>query len=229
MNDIDNPDSLIEEMNRYYDARARWHDWYMSYESNEKMEELMHPIIQIFENMLTGRRVLEIACGTGNWTLVLAKRAESVLGLDISRAVLEIAETKLAGYNNVRLMQGDAYNLRNIDDTFDVVFAADWWSHIPKVGIHRLLESIMSRIHSGSSVIFLDISLHEYFRKEPCYYDRDNNRISKRRLPDGSEFEVVKNFPSESELRNLLADYSNNMVYYDFDSLKRWMVIFEKP
>jgi len=184
----------------------------MGYESNEGMEELLSPIIETLEEMIIGRKVLEIACGTGNWTQVLAKRAVSVVAIDISPAALEISRKKLSGYKNVSVIHGDAYDLGNIVDSFEVLFSADWWSHIPKGMIPSFLDSTMRKLLTESRVIFVDMSLKEDFGQESCHYDRDNNRISRRKLPDGSEFRVVKNFPSESELRHILADYAKTIA-----------------
>ncbi len=214
-------------MNLYYDARAPWHDQYMSYKSNRDMEKLLAPIIATFENMISGKSVLEIACGTGNWTQVLAKRAAFVTAVDISPRALTKAREKLAGYNNVTFMLGDAYSLDNITDCFCVVFAADWWSHIPKKAISPFLQSIKRKSCSSSTAIFIDMLFDEHFRQFPFYFDEDNNQISRRTLPDGSEFTVVKNFPNEFELREILGDYGRVLNYYEFSSLKRWMVIVQ--
>jgi ubiquinone/menaquinone biosynthesis C-methylase UbiE len=228
VNKIDNTRKLIEEMNRYYEARAPWHDQYMSYQSNKNMEELLSPIIEIIEEMIIGKKVLEISCGTGNWTEVLAKRAASVIAVDVSPAVMTIAQSKLLGYKNVTFMQGDAYDLGHIEDSFDVLFSADWWSHIPKGILPTFLDSSMRKLNPGSNAIMIDMTCSEYFRQETCYYDEENNRISLRQLPDGSEFRVIKNFPSESELRHILGDYGKVVAYREFTELKRWMVILKK-
>jgi len=229
LSETGNTRKLIEEMNRYYEARAPWHDQYMSYESNERMEEFLRPIIDIIEEMIRGKRVLEIACGTGNWTEVLAKRAAWVAAIDSSPAALAIAQPKLSCHSNIALIQGDAYDLGNIEDSFDVLFSGDWWSHIPKRVLPAFLDSAVRKLFPGSIAIFTDMSLIEYFRQEPSYYDEDNNRISLRRLPDGSEFEVIKNFPSESELTHILANYGKIVAYHEFSALSRWMVILKRP
>ena len=66
-------------MRGYYGPRAPWHDCYMGYTGNSALEELLAPIVAVVEELLSGRDVLEVACGTGNWTAVLAKRAAGVL------------------------------------------------------------------------------------------------------------------------------------------------------
>lgn len=227
MTETDNS-KIIEEMRRYYDARAPWHDRYMSYKSNEQMEELLRPMIGIIENLVTGKRVLEIACGTGNWTEVLAQRAASVTAIDSSPASLALARSKLAHHQNVTLMESDAYCLKDITDSYQLLFSADWWSHVPKSSLAAFLDSALSRILPGSKAIFTDMTLIDYFRQEACHYDDDNNRISVRRLPDGSEFNVIKNFPSESELKNTLAHYGQVVAYHESSQLGRWLVILEK-
>lgn len=218
---------LVDEMNRYYDARAPWHDSYMSYTSAEALEQQLRPIIELIEKFLTGRRILEIACGTGNWTQVLASRANSVVAVDVSRSALEIARNKLGGARNVTFVQGDAYELAGIGESFEVLFAADWWSHIPLALLPSFLRSVSGKLVPRSKMIFTDMTFKLYFRQESCYYDSDRNRISRRRLPDGSEFEVVKNFPTEAEIRHLLADLAWTIDYREFPALDRWLLLLE--
>ncbi|MBD3234832.1 MAG: methyltransferase domain-containing protein [candidate division Zixibacteria bacterium] len=218
---------LIEQMNLYYDARAIWHDYYMNYISNEQMEQLLKPIVETVAPFVASKQVLEIACGTGNWTQALSKRAELVVAVDISSKALGIAGEKLSEYHNVILRHGDAYKLPDIGDTFEVLFASDWWSHIPKACIPQFLEGAAAKMGDGAKAIFLDMSFKDYFKNEPFYYDSDDNRVSIRKLPNGSPYEVIKNFPDENELRNTLTDFSDNIEYYEFDELDRWMVVFE--
>ncbi len=223
---MDHSQEMIDEMNRYYDERAPWHDYYMNYTSIERMEELLKPIIDHVGKIVAGKDVLEIACGTGNWTQALARRARTVTATDISSAALKIARNKLASYNNISLIQCDAYDLGGIDTRFDVLFASDWWSHIPKGVLPAFLESAVARLKAESAAVFLDMSYRDHFRKEPCYYDSDNNRVSRRTLPDGSECEVVKNFPDENELRGVLDACARHVDYFEFPALERWMVVF---
>lgn len=218
---------LIEEMNRYYEARAPWHDAYMSYESAESMERQLQAIIADLESAITGKRILEIACGTGNWTQVLARRASAVVAVDVSPRALRIASTKLEGLKNVQLVQADAYDLSQIDNSFAVLFAADWWSHIPLKLLPQFLSTSCSKVVPGGLAIFTDMTLSDYFQKEPCRYDSDGNRISRRKLPDGSAFEVVKNFPSDAEIKDHCADVAPLVDFREYAELSRWMAVLE--
>ena len=72
------------------------------------------------------RNVLEIACGTGRFSVMLAEHGADVTGLDISGAMLAQAREKAraAGVAGaVEFMRGDAARLPFPDDAFDVVFA----------------------------------------------------------------------------------------------------------
>jgi len=178
-------------MNLHYEARASWHDRYMSYESNAVMEELLAPIVAVCEPLIRGKAVLEIACGTGNWTQVLARRAQSVVAVDVSPASLAIARTKLSAYSNVSLIQADAYTLGDVGGRFDIVVAVDWWSHVPNGVVPSFVKIMMNQLRPGGKGILIDMGFQDHFGQEPTYHDEDDNRISLRRLPDGSAYHRV--------------------------------------
>ncbi|MFB6303996.1 MAG: class I SAM-dependent methyltransferase [Haloferacaceae archaeon] len=72
------------------------------------------------------REVLEIACGTGRFTVMLAERGADIAGLDISSAMLAQGREKArrAGVaDHIEFLRGDAARLPFPDDSFDVVFA----------------------------------------------------------------------------------------------------------
>jgi ubiquinone/menaquinone biosynthesis C-methylase UbiE len=72
-----------------------------------------------------GREVLEIACGTGRFTVMLAERGAEITGLDISEPMLRQgrAKARSAGVaDHLELLRGDAGRLPFPDDHFDTVF-----------------------------------------------------------------------------------------------------------
>jgi ubiquinone/menaquinone biosynthesis C-methylase UbiE len=71
-----------------------------------------------------GREVLEIACGTGRFTVALAERGADVVGLDISAEMLAQGREKARRAGKaVEFLRGDAGRLPFPDDSFDAVFA----------------------------------------------------------------------------------------------------------
>ena len=72
------------------------------------------------------KRVLEVACGTGRFTVMMAQRGADIIGLDISPAMLSQGrqKAKRAGVaDHVEFMRGDAARLPFPDNHFDAVFA----------------------------------------------------------------------------------------------------------
>ena len=73
-----------------------------------------------------GRNVLEIACGTGRFTVMLAERGADVVGLDISAAMLQQGREKAKRADvseTLQFLRGDAGRLPFPDDHFDTVVA----------------------------------------------------------------------------------------------------------
>lgn len=71
-----------------------------------------------------GEKVLDLGCGDGTTALPAAKLGADVLGVDISRNLVEAGRRRAAeaGLVNCRFEHGDASNLANLDDrSFDRV------------------------------------------------------------------------------------------------------------
>jgi ubiquinone/menaquinone biosynthesis C-methylase UbiE len=68
-------------------------------------------------------RVLDIGCGPGFVTLLFAERAQEVIGLDLTPALLERARQRQEkrGLKNVHFIEGDAERLPFPDDSFTLV------------------------------------------------------------------------------------------------------------
>ncbi len=64
---------------------------------------------------------LDLSCGPGVFTRAIgaASPGALVVGLDISRAMLEVAAARTASYRNVALIRADAHDLPFIDGSFE--------------------------------------------------------------------------------------------------------------
>ncbi|EHZ4885423.1 class I SAM-dependent methyltransferase [Campylobacter lari] len=74
---------------------------------------------------LQGKSVVDIGCGSGVWTLHLAQKAKSVLGVDSSSTMLEILQedAKTHAISNVKTLNLDFENFyKNNNTKFDLAF-----------------------------------------------------------------------------------------------------------
>ena len=62
--------------------------------------------------------ILDIGCGAGAWTMLLAQQHRRVVGIDMSPNMLLAARTQPADMRNVELIEGNAL-LAPIEGTFD--------------------------------------------------------------------------------------------------------------
>lgn len=71
-----------------------------------------------------GLKVLDLGCGDGTTALPEARRGADVLGVDIASNLVSAGDrrAKAEGLANIRFQEGDATNLRDLDDeSFDIV------------------------------------------------------------------------------------------------------------
>ncbi len=92
-----------------------------------------------------GRRVLDAACGEGYGSALLAAKAESVLGVDISAAAVSHARARYAHMSNLRFECHDATALDTLPDaSFDLIASFETLEHVEAqdrmlAGFRRLL------------------------------------------------------------------------------------------
>jgi len=182
-------------METYYAKRAN--EYERIYAKPERQEDL-RTLREFVERTFRGKHVLEVACGTGYWTEVVAGSAASVTGVDINEEVLELARAKSL---NARFERADVYSLPKFQQQFDAGLAAFWWSHIPKARLRDFLAQFHRAVAPGATIVFMDNVYVEGSSTPVSRTDPDGNTYQTRTLDDGSTHEVLKNFPSEAELR----------------------------
>ncbi len=79
--------------------------------------------------LVDGLDVLDAACGEGYGSCLLAKRAKSVVGVDIGEEAVAHARERYSG-DNLRFEQADATNLPFDDDSFDVAVSFETLEHL---------------------------------------------------------------------------------------------------
>lgn len=205
----------------YYAQRAQ--EYERIYHKPERQADLaaLRPLL---EQTFSGKRVLELACGTGYWTECLARSAASVLATDINEEVLQVARAKKLHPGRVTFAKLDAYHLPEFVERFNGGLAGFWWSHIPRAELRAFLARVHRVFTADATVLFLDNAYVEGSSTPIARTDAVGNTYQLRKLDDGSTHEVLKNFPNESELRTTLQGLGTNvqvrlLKYY-------WLVIY---
>jgi demethylmenaquinone methyltransferase/2-methoxy-6-polyprenyl-1,4-benzoquinol methylase len=210
------------ELVDYYRRRAAEYEAF--YAKPERQADLAILHRHIPERM-AGRRVLEVACGTGYWTVLVARRASALLATDVSEEPLRFAAAKDYGAADVRFELADAYALGEDLGRFDAALAVFWWSHIPLERIDAFLASLHRRLEPGARVLFMDNRYVDGSNTPIAERDAQGNTYQLRPLSDGSQNRVLKNFPAEHELRLRLSPFARALSYQALDYY--WLVEYE--
>ena len=89
----------------YYRRRAgEYEAFYAKPERQADLLLLKKKLAEIFRR----RRVLEVACGTGYWTTVIASASETVTATDLAEEPMNIARAKDYPKKNVTFAEADA-------------------------------------------------------------------------------------------------------------------------
>jgi demethylmenaquinone methyltransferase/2-methoxy-6-polyprenyl-1,4-benzoquinol methylase len=197
----------------YYAKRAP--DYERIYAKPERQGDLAWLKARVGD-LTRGARVLDLACGTGFWTEAMTE-AHTIVGADYNDAVLQIARAKgIAGASFVRA-DNDALPFRAGD--FDVMTAGCWWSHVPLQRLRQHIEGLHRTLGPNVRVLWFD-NQYVFGSSTPiAYHDQHGNTWQRRALHDGSEHDVLKNFPDDRMLLETVADIAedvriNRLQYY---------------
>jgi len=110
-----------------------------------------------------GSSVLDVCCGTADWTIALAKATGgtgNVIGLDFSESMLESGKPKVADYPVITLVHGNAMKLPYADNSFDYVTIGFGLRNVPDYG--TVLSEINRVLKPGGMIACLETSQPEF-------------------------------------------------------------------
>ncbi len=154
---------------------------------------------RVGQEALRGRRVLEVACGTGYWTRFVSQTAREITATDRVEEVLNVARRKTY-HCPVDFRLEDAYTLSFGAEEFDGGLANFWFSHIPKHRVDRFIAGFHRTLRPQSSVFLADNVLVPEVGGELIRRAGDDNTYRRRTLRDGSEHVIIKNYYSAEDL-----------------------------
>jgi ubiquinone/menaquinone biosynthesis C-methylase UbiE len=194
-------------MEEYYRGRAKGFDEeYYQGRDPPRQKELQY-IADVSKEALKAREVLDMACGTAYWTQIVSETAQSIAGTDFAEEMLEIAKGK--HFNcPVSFCKADAYGLPFKSASFTGGMADFWLSHIPREKIEPFLEDFHRLLESKSMVVMADNVYVPGIGGEFIKKEGDVNTYKIRKLADGSEHLVLKNYYSIDELVSIFAKHA---------------------
>lgn len=213
--------SLKEEMMRdqtieYYQKRAAEYDR-IYYRDNPERQSELKDLYNLSQGILSNRSVLDIACGTGFWTRIISEQAKEITGIDINQATLDEAGKKKYSCP-VEFINADWRKIPKFNKKFDGLLLTYVLSHVKRQDNKTLLRAVKGIIPSGSPVFICDNNLICEMEKELIWDDEKINTYKLRKLENGEEYTILKNYFNKEELLHTFDSWGkvNQLIFKDY-------------
>jgi demethylmenaquinone methyltransferase/2-methoxy-6-polyprenyl-1,4-benzoquinol methylase len=193
---VGDDEALIAEQIEYYRARAG------EYDQVYAVRQDVRDLLALAGEMPVGGEVLELACGTGQWTRLLAERARTVTAVDAAPEALAIARERVPS-EAVRFVRADLFDWQP-ERRYDTVFFAFWLSHVPPARLPAFWRTVAAALVPGGRAVFVDDGPGQAAAENVL--DGTPVPAVRRRLDDGREYRVVKVFHDMRRLVGQLAE-----------------------
>ena len=202
-------DRLAEQV-EYYRARAPHYDeWWLrtgSYDNlspQRKVEwdEEVARLEAAVDDLHPRGGVLELACGTGLWTIRLLRHADHLVAVGSSSEVIELNRARTRGFH-VDYVQADIFSWQP-PQRYHVVFFSFWLSHVPPARFASFWDLVQRSLAPGGRAIFIDNLWGDGTRPvgtKPKTFEQARSDAG-----DGHEYRIVKVFYEPNELMQELA------------------------
>lgn len=168
-----NINEINKEISNYWTKRSYDYDKHLGhmFHSNDEKE-----IWKSFLKNAIGNEkklILDVGCGTGFLSILLKELGHDVIGIDISKGMLNIAK-KNSNYLKIPFLLGDSNTVNFLPETFDIIISRHllWTLQNPKETISTWKKTLVK----GGSIIIIDGN-----------WDFSNNEIYNK--------DIIKNLP----------------------------------
>jgi SAM-dependent methyltransferase len=187
---------LLGEQVAYYRARASEYDRTSPSHESDGYSEL----VTALRRFTPRGRVLELACGTGQWTVELAKYAATLTAVDAAPEMLALNRARVARAD-VEYVTADLFAW-SASERYDVVFFAAWLSHVPPQRFAQFWEMVGICLADHGRVFVID-ELPAVAGHERPLSDAVAPAVE-RTLSTGARFRTVKVFYEPQRLAEQL-------------------------
>lgn len=143
---------------------------------------------------LSNQRVLDLACGTGNYSHVLAKQVGQLVALDRSEGMLEVARQKTCALP-ITFVSGEMTELPFEDESFDGVLINQALHHLPHENTDQLYPSLekvlreVARVLKKNGIFVVNTCSHRQLRDGYWWADL---------VPDAVEQMIIRYPPTKT-------------------------------
>lgn len=192
-------DDLEARVRRYYRTVSRYID-------REHVHEDSRAFWRRMARTADDAGVLELGCGTGRITSVLAEGARPVVGVDLSPEMLERARARLAPRPGVHLLRADMRRLPLAGDFGLVTAASDPFAHLERDEDRERSLCEAARVLAADGRFVLE--LHWLDPDHLAAAGRPGGFERTRSLgPDGEELRIRETWHCDEETRRCTARY----------------------
>lgn len=111
-----------------------------------------------FTDARNGSKILDVATGTGKQAFAFAEKGYDVIGIDLSEAMLKVANKKNK-LGNVKFEVADATNLRFEDNTFDISCISFAFHDMPLTIREKVLKEMVRVTKTKGMIVIVDYAL----------------------------------------------------------------------
>ncbi|WP_216828045.1 class I SAM-dependent methyltransferase [Alkalihalobacterium elongatum] len=156
----------------------------------------------------TGKRVLDVGCGTGRLLIRGVEEADHVVGIDISEGMIEAANElyKEKRINDKATFQvGDAYELSFTDDEFDIAISTCVLFLLPEPD--RGMKEMLRVVKAGGMIVMLNPSEQMNQQAAADYCKKHNiTQFEETTLLKWSNISTLRHRYNSEELSDFLTE-----------------------
>lgn len=169
-------------------------DWYKTKMGSFVDEVETACVFDLFK-VQKGMKILDVGCGTGNFSIKLARMGCEVVAIDISKEMLKVAESKAKKENlDIEFHNMDVYNLEFEDNYFDGVISVTAFEFIndPK----KAMEEMFRVLKTNGNLLIGTISKDSQWGE--MYLSKEFQENSVFKYADFKTLEDLKAFKKDN-------------------------------
>lgn len=153
-----------------FDEFASQYDKWYSKDKGSFIDKVETDLVFKMLNIKKSMRILDVGCGTGNFSFKLAELGCQVTGIDVSEEMLAIAKAKASEHiNNIDFLKMDVTDLNFADNTFDIAISMAAFEFIADTG--QALDEMFRVVKTGGQIlvgtIAGDSQWGEFYKSKP--------------------------------------------------------------